>query len=104
MADPVKYSEAAYGDVGTALIINDISDVNITSVVDNQVLAYDAGTGKWVNTGSSAVTTLGALTDVDVTAKTNGSILQYDSSTDKFVARNEVNENTGTLTLNGGAF
>ena len=104
MPDPVKYSEAAYGDVGTALIINDISDVNITSVVDNQVLAYDAGTGKWVNTGSSAVSTLADLTDVDVTAKSNGSILQYDSSTDKFVARNEVNENTGTLTLNGGAF
>ena len=104
MPDPVKYSEAAYGDVGTALIINDISNVNITSVVDDQVLAYDAGTGNWVNTGSSAVTTLGALTDVDITAKDNGSILQYDSSTDKFVARNEVNENTGTLTLNGGAF
>lgn len=104
MPDPVKYSEAAYGDVGTALVVNDISNVNITSVADDQVLAYDAGTGNWVNTGSSAVTTLGALTDVDVTAKANGSILQYDSSTDKFVARNEVNENTGTLTLNGGAF
>lgn len=104
MVDPVKYSEAAYGDVGTALIINDISDVNITSVSDNQVLAYDSATSKWVNTGSSTVSTLADLTDVDTTAKSNGSILQYDSSTNKFVARNEVNENTGTLTLNGGAF
>ena len=49
MPDPVKYSEAAYGDVGTALVINDISNVTITSVSDNQVLAYDAGTGNWVN-------------------------------------------------------
>ena len=47
MPDPVKYSEAAYGDVGTALVVNDISNVNITSVADDQVLAYDAGTGKF---------------------------------------------------------
>jgi len=63
MADPVKYSQAAYDSIKIA-----------------------------------------DLADVDVIAKSNGSILQYDSSTSKFVARNEVNENTGTLTLNGGAF
>jgi len=104
MADPVKYSEVAYGDVGDALILDDVSNVSITSLEDDQVLAYDAETGNWINTGSSAVSTLADLTDIDISAKSNGSILQYDSSTDKFVARNEVNENTGTLTLNGGAF
>jgi len=63
MADPVKYSQAAYDSIK-----------------------------------------IGDLDDVDTSAKSDGSLLQYDSSTSKFVARNEVNENTGTLTLNGGAF
>ena len=34
--------------------LNDISDVNITSLADNQILVYDSATSKWVNEANSA--------------------------------------------------
>ena len=39
--------------------LNDISDVNITSLADNQILVYDSATSKWVNetNGASAPVT-----------------------------------------------
>ena len=47
---------------------------------------------------------IGDLDDVDTSAKSDGSLLQYNNTTSKFVARNEFNDDTGDLTLNGGAF
>ena len=47
---------------------------------------------------------IGDLDDVDTSAKSDGSLLQYNNSTSKFVARNELKDDTGYLTLNGGAF
>ena len=34
--------------------LNDISDVNITSLADNQILVYDSATSKWINEANSA--------------------------------------------------
>ena len=47
---------------------------------------------------------IGDLDDVDTSAKSDGSLLQYNNSTSKFVARNELKDDTGDITLNGGAF
>lgn len=37
------------GDPGVVDVLNDIDDVTITSVADNEVLAYDSGTSEWIN-------------------------------------------------------
>ena len=38
----------------TPAALNDITDVNITSLADNQILVYDSATSKWVNEANSA--------------------------------------------------
>lgn len=42
--------------------------------------------------------------DIDVSALADGAILQYSSSVVKWVARNNINTETGTLKLNGGTY
>lgn len=47
---------------------------------------------------------LKALGDVDAANAQDGALLQYRASDGRFVARTELETETGTLTLNGGAF
>jgi hypothetical protein len=44
------------------------------------------------------------LGDVVTTGIQDGALLQYRSSDEKFVARNELETETGTLRFNGGTF
>lgn len=44
------------------------------------------------------------LGDVVTTGVQDGALLQYRSSDQKFVARNELDTETGTITFNGGSF
>ena len=50
--------------------IGDLTDVNITGVTDNQILAYDSATSKWVNEdnsgGAATVDSVNGLTGVVV--------------------------------------
>lgn len=48
---PTQQSVKAYVDAASsgAAAINDITDITITTPADNEVLAYDSGSGNWIN-------------------------------------------------------
>lgn len=55
--------------------------------------------------GSTDVTlNLGDLSNVSITSLADGALLQYNASGTNWVNRNELDDTTGDLTLNGGAF
>lgn len=75
-----------------------LTDTNISSPTDGQVLKYDDATGKWVNGngGGGGASTLAGLSDVSLSTPTDGQPLTYDEDSGKWV-------NGGTIpTANGG--
>ncbi|MGR3310669.1 MAG: hypothetical protein ACUZ77_07825 [Candidatus Brocadiales bacterium] len=64
-------------------ILDELDDVDITSPVDGQVLAFDNATSRWKNTtgGGGGATVLNDLTDVTITTPTNKQYLRYNSAT-----------------------
>jgi hypothetical protein len=68
-------------------------------------LAATVNIGKKSFDGSTNVTlNLGDLNDVSTTNLADGALLQYNASGLNWVNRNELDDTTGDLTLNGGAF
>jgi len=53
---------------GGATQLNDLSDVTISSPADNELLAYDSGSGKWINQTPSEAGVLAADGSVSLTA------------------------------------
>ncbi len=69
--------------VGATSLAGD-SDVSFTSVANGDVVTFNSGSGKWVNSPSSSATLAGD-TDVDITSPANGDVLTYQSSGSKWV-------------------
>lgn len=70
------------GQVGA---VEDISDVQVTSLVNGQVLAWDSTAGKWVNvTNSASVESLANIGDVQFTALADGEVLTWDDTAGKW--------------------
>jgi hypothetical protein len=70
-----------YGITGTS--INEFGDVVITAVLDDQLLQYNATTGKWENVSASSVagaTSLDALNDVTAPTPVSGDFLKWNGS------------------------
>lgn len=83
------------GGLGSTLYLSTLADVLISSPANNQVLTYNATTGKWVNANAQAgAADLANLTDVTLTSLANEQFLKYDSSTQKWI-------NTAMKTING---
>lgn len=64
----------------TTTQLNDLSDVLISSPVNDEILRFVSGTSDWRNTAQSA-SALGSLSDVDTTGAVNTDVLQFDGST-----------------------
>ena len=63
--------------------IDSHTDVTFGSLLDNQLLKYNLGAGRWENWTPDYLTTYGALTDltdVTISTPTNGQVLQYNGS------------------------
>lgn len=77
------------GGGGGSSTLAGLTDVDITTPTNNQVLKYNSSTNKWEN-GSGGGTTagLGDLSDVTLTTPTNGQTLVYDSANSKWVNSN----------------
>ena len=93
-------------------VLNDLSDVDISSASDAQVLTFDAISGKWVNaTSPSGVTALSQLSDVTIASASDGEVLTYDSTSGKWVNAElptytegtgiDITSNTISLDING---
>lgn len=75
-----------------------LTDTNISTPTDGQVLKYDDATGKWVNGngGGGGASTLAGLSDVNLSTPTDQQPLTYDNASGKWV-------NGGIIpTANGG--
>ena len=85
--------------------IDDLADVNITNITDGQLLAFDSGSGSFVNVDPAA----GAAPDLSAFSVTNtgagASVLSYDPNTGTFTYTpplipsdiSELTDNTGLL-------
>ena len=62
--------------------LGELTDVDITTPTDGQVILYDATNSKWVN--GNAGGTLASLSDVDITNPANGASLRYNASKGKW--------------------
>jgi len=70
--------------VSQSATIDSLTDTNITSLADNQILQYDTNTSKWLNASLSGGT-LATLTDVGaVTSSEDTYVLYYDHSSTSF--------------------
>lgn len=79
---PYYHNNAKYYSEQTDVTsLASMSDVDLTSPTNNQVLKYDAATQKWVNgTGGGGADALDDLTDVTLTSPASGQALVYDGS------------------------
>ena len=96
------------GGLGSTLYLSTLADVLISSPANNQVLTYNATTGKWVNSNAQAgVTQLSALSDVTLTTPTYGDVLLYDGTKWINSALKTINSQSligsGDISVGGGA-
>ena len=64
-----------------------LSDTTVANVANEQVLQYNANTGKWENETLSLVSSVDGLTDTNLTSLSNGDYLVYSSSGSEWINR-----------------
>jgi hypothetical protein len=69
---------------GGAVALDDLSDVNITSLTNGQFLMYD-GT-EWVNDAVTGVDALDEIGDVNASSPSDGQVLTWDATPGEWVA------------------
>jgi len=71
---------------GETSTLDGLTDVNLGTLEDGQVLKYDAASGKWVNGAGGVVeVSMSDIKDVDLTSVADGDILVYDAASHKWV-------------------
>lgn len=85
MSDLIDAIENGGGGGGSSTL-SGLSDVDITSASNGQVLTYDSTAEKWENASLPAgVDDLNDLTDVTITSATDGQVLKYDATSQKWI-------------------
>lgn len=64
----------------TQIGLTNLGDITITSVADNQLLKYNASSGKWINWTPTFTSDLDSLTDVVITSPQNNDYLVYNTA------------------------
>ena len=91
-------TEINAGSLSASLELADLSDTEVTSIADGQILIYQASD----QTYRPHTLTTTSLTDVDNTGKTDGAVFVYDGASSKYKATTRVqNQNTEVI---GGTF
>ena len=67
-----------------------ISNFNISTPSNNQVLQYDNASSKWKNATLNLVTNISSLSDVTITSIADGNLLIYSSSASKWINSNTI--------------
>ncbi|NOX55577.1 MAG: hypothetical protein GXP27_14290 [Planctomycetes bacterium] len=79
--------------------LDDLSDVEITGVTDNEILGYDAASGKWINQTAAELGLSGGGGSGDVTgptSSTDNGIAKFDGTTGKVLQSSAVTIDDGT--------
>lgn len=88
-----------YGDKQS---IAELTDVDLDTLVDGDILVYDAVNSKWVNQAfPSLVESITDLDDINFTNLTDGQLLRYDNNSQKWVNSNEITGHTVMDSLGG---
>ena len=96
MSDLIDAIEQGGG--GGSSTLSGLSDVDITSASNGQVLTYDSTAEKWENASLPAgVDDLNDLDDVAITSPTDGQVLTYDATSQKW--KNASAGGSGSLSL-----
>lgn len=72
------------GGGGGSNTLDGLSDVNLTTPTDGQVLAYDANADEWVNSSSASPSSIASMSDTDIQSPTNGQTLVYNGTSGKW--------------------
>lgn len=94
-AEQIRYKGASYKNVQTALdaaltggggstTLAALTDTDITTPSNGQVLTYDGTSEKWENSAIPAQSVEG-LSDTNITTPTDGQVLTYDNTSSKWV-------------------
>lgn len=75
-------SSSGTGGTGSATALSALTDVNLTSPADGEVLSYDAAQSKWVNGQANA--TFESLTDVSIINKADEDGVLWDTTRNKW--------------------
>lgn len=68
------------GEIPVDIALSEVSDVNITTPTDGQILKYDTASSKWINATIPAIESLGDIDDVTISGATADQILVYDGT------------------------
>ena len=79
--------DAALGGGGGSSTLAELTDTDISTPTNGQVLTYDSTAEKWENANIPTPSTpaLSDLTDTAISTPTNGQVLTYDSTAEKWV-------------------
>jgi hypothetical protein len=72
------------GGGGGSSTLDGLSDVNLTTPTDGQVLSYDANADEWVNSSSASPSSIASMSDTDIQSPTDGQALVYNSTSAKW--------------------
>ena len=78
--EALLYNAGTWENGVVASTIDGLTDTNITSIADNQILTYDSGSSKWINETPSAAGSLTGLSDTTITTPVDGHGLIYNGS------------------------
>ena len=75
------------GEIVSAKELDDLTDVNLGTLSDGDVLAYDEASGKWINREINYEIAVEDLTDVNINKSTlvDGDIIKWDATAQKWV-------------------
>ena len=85
----------------SSFLISDMTDVTVTSVADNEVLAWDSSSSKWINqTPSEASIDVSDLADTTITSVADNEVLAYDNSSSKWINQTAAESGLATSAHN----
>ena len=95
------------GGLGSTLYLSTLADVLISSPANNQVLTYNATTGKWVNANApTPSTSLADLTDTTIVSPQNFQMLVYYGgkwlNTEMKTVNGQTLNGSGDIVISGG--
>lgn len=80
------YNSASTSYIPTNATINNLTNVDITSVANGETLIYNSTTSKWENgAGGGGGGTLSGLSDVTITSVADGDVIRYDTVTGTYI-------------------
>ena len=81
------YDSASTSYIPTNATINNLTNVDITSVANGETLVYNSITSAWENGagGGGGSSTLSGLSDVTITSVADGDVIRYDAVTGTYI-------------------